>query len=120
MLIGSMVDNKIQNDLDTMLMSFSDQLIHVRVTSEARVDFTVITDIVTVVILWGVKNRTEPDHIDPKVLKVGELFNNTPEIAEAISVGVLKASWINLIYNGILPPIFHFLCLLYFALSRYL
>ena len=119
MLIGSMVDNKIQNDLDTMLMSFSDQLIHVLVTSEARVDLPIITDIVTVVVLWGVKNRAEPDHIDPKVLKVGELFNNTPEIAEAISVGILKASWINLIYNGILPPIFHFLCLLYFALSRY-
>ena len=115
-----MVDNKIQNDPDTKLMSFSDQLIHILVTSETRVDFTVITDIVTVVVLWGVKNRAEPDHIDPKVLKVGELFNNTLEIAEAVSVGVLKASWINLIYNGILPPIFHFLCLLYFALSRYL
>ena len=115
-----MVDNKIQNDLDTMLMSFLDQLIHVLVTSETCVDLPVITDIVTVVVLWGVKNRTKPDHIDSKVLKVGELFNNTPEIAEAISVGVLKASWINLIYNGILPPIFHFLCLLYFALSRYL
>ena len=85
-----MVDNKIQNDLDTMLMSFSDQLIHVLVTSEARVDLPVITDIVTVVVLWGVKNRAEPDHIDPKVLKVGELFNNTLEIAEAVPVGVLK------------------------------
>ena len=120
MLIGSMVDNKIQNDLDTMLMSFLDQLIHVLVTSETCVDLPVITDIVTVVVLWGVKNRAEPDHIDPKVLKVGEFFNNALEIAEAVSVGVLKASWINLIYNGILPPIFHFLCLLYFALSRYL
>ena len=120
MLIGSMVDNKIQNDPDTMLVSLFDQLIHVLVTSEARVDFTVITDIVTVVVLWRVKNRAEPDHIDPKVLKVGELFNNTLEIAEAVAVGILEASWINLIYNGILPPIFHFLCLLYFALSRYL
>ena len=52
-----MVDNKIQNDLDTMLMSFSDQLIHVLVTSEARVDLPVITDIVTVVVLWGVKKQ---------------------------------------------------------------
>ena len=120
MLIGSVVDNKIQNDLDTMLMSFLDQLIHVLVTSETCVDLPVITDIVTVVVLWGIKNRAEPDHIDPKVLKVGEFFNNALEIAEAVSVGVLKASWINLIYNGILPPIFHFLCLLYFALSRYL
>ena len=89
MLIGSMVDNKIQNDLDTMLMSFLDQLIHVLVTSETCVDLPVITDIVTVVVLWGVKNRTKPDHIDSKVLKVGELFNNTPEIAEAISLKLL-------------------------------
>ena len=99
MLIGSMVDNKIQNDLDTMLMSFSDQLIHVLVTSEACEDLPVITDIVTDVVLWGVKNRAKPDHIDPKVLKVGEFFNNALEIAEAVSVGVLKSSRINLIFN---------------------
>ena len=120
MLIGSVVDNQVQNDLDAMFVSFFDQLIHVLVASETCIDLSVITDIVTVVVLWGIKNRAEPDHIDPKVLKVGKFFNNALEIAEAVSVGVLKASWINLIYNGILPPIFHFLCLLYFALSRYL
>ena len=120
MLIGSVVDNQVQNDLDAMFVSFFDQLIHVLVASETCIDLSVITDIVTVVVLWGIKNRAEPDHIDSKVLKVGEFFNNALEIAEAVSVGVLKASWINLIYNGILPPIFHFLCLLYFALSRYL
>ena len=120
MLIRCMVYYKIQNDFDAMLVSFSDQLIHVLIASEACINFPVITDIVTIVIRRGVKYRTEPEYIDPKFLKVGEFFNNAPEIAEAVSVGVLKASWINLIYNGILPPIFRFLCLLYFALSRYL
>jgi len=91
-----------------MFVSFFDQLIHVLVASETCINFPVITDIVTVVVLWGVKNRAEPNHVDSKVLKVGKFFNNTLKITEAVSVGVLKASWINLIYNGIFPPIFHF------------
>lgn len=84
-----MVYYKIQNDFDAILVSFSDQLIHVLIASEACINFPVITDIVTIVVLRGVKYRTEPEHIDPKVLKVGEFFNNTPEIAEAVSIGVL-------------------------------
>lgn len=89
MLIRCMVYYKIQNDFDAILVSFSDQLIHVLIASEACINFPVITDIVTIVVLRGVKYRTEPEHIDPKVLKVGEFFNNTPEIAEAVSIGVL-------------------------------
>lgn len=84
-----MVYYKIQNDFDAMLVSFSDQLIHVLIASEACINFPVITDIVTIVIRRGVKYRTEPEYIDPKFLKVGEFFNNTPEIAEAVSIGVL-------------------------------
>lgn len=89
MLIRCMVYYKIQNDFDVMLVSFSDQLIHVLIASEACINFPVITDIVTIVVLRGVKYRTEPEHIDPKVLKVGEFFNNTPKIAEDVSIGVL-------------------------------
>ena len=120
MLIGTVVDDQIHDDLNAKFVCLGKHFIEIFECTKLRHDIPVITDIVTVVVLWGVKNRAEPDHIDSKILKVRELFNNTLEIAEAVPVGVLKASWINLIYNVILPPIFHFLCLLYFALSRYL
>ena len=51
MLIRCMVFYKIQNDFDAMLVSFSDQLIHVLIASEACINFPVITDIVTIVVL---------------------------------------------------------------------
>ena len=38
-----MVDNKVQNDLDAMFVSFFDQLIHVLVASETCIDLSVIT-----------------------------------------------------------------------------
>ena len=77
MLIGSMVDNKIQNDLDTMLMSFLDQLIHVLVTSKTCVDLPVITDIVSIIIIRRSINRIQPNHIDSQAFDVIQTGNDS-------------------------------------------
>ena len=57
MFVRSMVYHQIQHNFDFSFVCLSDQLFHIFVCSEFFVDAAIITDIVSVVILWRIKYR---------------------------------------------------------------
>ena len=99
MLIRSMVYHKIQNNFDSTGMCLFDQAVHILVCSKFVIYFSVITDIVPIIILRRIKHRTQPDCICPKLFDIIQFFYNSVQISESISVRVFKTSRINLVYN---------------------
>ena len=103
-LIRSMVDNEIHDDLKAQAVSCPKHLIKILHRAEFRIDRLVIADIIAVIVIWRLIDRGEPDHIRPQLPDVWQTFCNAGYIADPVPVAVLKAPRINLINNAALPP----------------
>ena len=100
------VDDQIHNDPDAPLLRLADEPFHVLHGAVLRIDLPVIADIVPVVRVWGLINRTEPDSPHPQLLQVVQPADDARDIPDPVPVGVLKASGIDLVDDRVLPP-FH-------------
>ena len=113
--IRGMIQHQIHNNTDISLFCLRDQLLHVIKISEHGVNILIIGNIITVVILGRSAHRRQPDGVNAKLLKIVQSFYNSLDVADPVSVTVLKASGINLVNHRILPPFFivhiHFLLL---------
>ena len=104
MLVGSMVYHQIHNEAEAVGMGRGQHLIKILHRAKFLHDGLIIADIVAIVIVRRLVNRRKPDHVHTELLKIIHFFNDAPEIANAVSVAVLKASGIDLINHGFLPP----------------
>ena len=67
--------------------------------------FFVVGDVVAEVDLRrGIEGR-EPDGVDAQVLQVVEPLGDAVQVADAVAVRVLKAARVNLVDDGVLPPV---------------
>ena len=103
-LVGSMVDDQIHHDFQTALMRLGKQFIHIVKRAEHRIYALVIRDIVAVVILRGLVDRAQPQHINAQVGEIIQAAGDALDIAEAIAIGVLEATRVNLVHHGVRPP----------------
>ena len=83
------------------------QLLHILHGTKFLIHLPVIPDIVPVVLLRGIIDRAQPDDVNSQVFQIIQLPDNPLQIPEPVPIGIHKASRINLIYNGLLPPIAH-------------
>ena len=67
MLIGGVIDHQIHHDLQTALVGLGQQLVHIIERAEQRVDILVVRDVIAVVVLRGLIDRGEPQHIHAKI-----------------------------------------------------
>ena len=49
--------------------------------------------------------RTKPDHIDAQLLQVVQLGGDAWQVADAVAIRVFEGSWINLVDDRFLPPL---------------
>ncbi len=73
--------------------------------AEHRIDIAVIADVIAVVRDRRRVDRREPDRVDPEPLQVSESPSHPSDVADAVAVRILKRTRINLIDDGLSPPL---------------
>ena len=106
MLITAMIYHKIEKDIHIPLLRLGNQLLHVFIGAESRINLVVIGNIIALVGKRGKKAGRNPDDIDSEFLQIIEFFNNPLDVSNSISLRILKAFRINLISDLLLPPLF--------------
>ena len=104
MLVRSVVHNQIHNDLQAALVRFGKQLIHIFHRAEQRVDILIVGDIVAVIVLRGLVDGGEPQHIHAKTCKIVKTTGDALDVANAVAIGILEGTRVNLIDHRIGPP----------------
>ena len=77
MLITAMIYHKIEKDIHIPLLRFGNQLIHVLIRTEARVNLIVVGNIVALIRKRGKKTRGNPNDINPQPFQIIELSDNS-------------------------------------------
>ena len=105
MFVGAVVDDQIHHELDAVLVRGFEQLIEVFHGAELGHDGAVVGDVVAVVIVRGIVDGGEPQHLNTELGEVGNLLGNAGQIADAVAVGVVEGAGVNLIDHRFLPPL---------------
>ena len=104
MLIRGVVGHHVQHDPDAPRLCPGDHPFQVFHGTVDGVYGPVIRNIVAVVLAWGSVHRADPQHGDPQLRKVIQLFPNAAQVADPIPIAIVKAAGIYLIYHRFLPP----------------
>ena len=99
-----MIGNKVEDDFELLCMRFLNEAVKAFERAKDWINPAEVGDIVTEVMHWRGIDRRNPDRIDAEPKEIIEPLPDTIEIAYAITVGVLKGPWIDLIDRGGLPP----------------
>src|SRR3984885_12734180 len=104
MPFGRMVRHEVENDFKTAGMHGFGQHVEILHRAKQGIDANVIRDVVTEVSHRRGKDRRQPDRVNAKRLQIRQSINNTREVADPVTIGVLKGSRVELIENAIAPP----------------
>ena len=100
-----MVGDEVEDDAQAPALGIGKQVLEIVQAAEQWIDIPVVRDIVAEVLHWTFKERGYPQRIHAKALEISELAPDPHEIANAVSIGIGEASWIDLIENRVLPPL---------------
>ena len=87
------------------LAGLGDETVEVGQGAVLRIDVFVVGDVVAEVDLRRWVDGREPDGVDAEVLEVVEALGDALQVADAIEIRVLKAARIDLVDDGVLPPV---------------
>ena len=104
MLVGAVVRDPVEDDLDGARVALLDQLVEVVEGAEDRVDVAVVGDVVAEVGHRRGEDRRQPDRLDVQRLQVVEVRGDPREIPHPVAVGVGERAWIDLVDGAPLPP----------------
>ena len=105
MLVRGVVHHHIHQHPDVTLACLRHQPVKVRQRAVLRIDILVVRDVVAEVHLWRRIHRRQPDRIHSQLFQIVQPLGNPVQVADSVAVCVLKAAWINLVDDGILPPV---------------
>ena len=100
-VVGDDVDDR----ADPERQGLGDEPLGLGERAEQRVDVAVVGDVVAAVGERRHVPRGEPDGVDPEVAQVAEPRAHAGEIADAVAVGVGEAARIDLVDEGVAPPL---------------
>ena len=103
-----MVEHQVHNNADITPAGFGNERFHILHGSVQEIDIVIISNIVSVVRLGRNVEGGNPDRADSKALQVIQFGNDSLQVADAVTVGILKAPDINFIGDGFLPPFLPF------------
>src|ERR1700737_3947083 len=103
-LVRSMIQDHFDNDTHPPTVSRSQECLEILKRPVARMNRSIIRDVVTVVPQWRRVKREKPDSGNPKVLQIVESLWEAGEIADAVSIAGTERAHVKLINNGILIP----------------
>lgn len=104
MLIGRVIDDKIQKDSDTFTLGRRDEVVKVIVRSILFRDCVIIRDVISVIRTRGLVHRADPYQVGTKALDIIQSGRDPIKVSYSIAVGVLETARIDLVDDGFFPP----------------
>ena len=104
-LIGRMRQHLIYDDLQAQIMRLAKQGVKIRHGPEQGVDAAVVGHIIAHVPHRRGKNRRQPDRIDAQIGDIRQTAEDPRQIADAVTIAVLKRARIDLIGDTAAPPV---------------
>ena len=104
MLIGTMTRHDVNHHLKSEPMRLGNQRVKIRQAAVFRVDVAVIGDIIAEILLRRRVERADPNRINPEIGNILKPRGNPRQIADAVGIGILKRTGIDLVNNGGFPP----------------
>ena len=105
MLIRGVVHHQIHHELDAVLMCGRQQLVEIGHCAELGHNRPIIRNIVAIIVVRGGIDRGKPDNIYTQLRQVRDFFGDAGQIADTIAIGVVEGTRVNLVNNGLLPPL---------------
>ena len=99
MQMRTVIENKIHHDHNSPFFAGCNQFFQLLHRTRFFHYFIIVTDIVSIIIIWGIVKWRKPDRSNAKLLQIIQFLQNPSKIADAVSVAVTEASGVNLIYG---------------------
>ena len=107
MLIAAVVGHDVHQHPQAVGGGVGDEPVEVLEVAVGRVDGEVVGDVVPVVALGRRVDRVEPDRVGAEGGDVVEAAAHALEVADAVAVGVGERPDVDLVHDGVLPPVAH-------------
>ena len=104
MLVGSVIDNEVDDYADAALLAAMGELDKIAERAVARIDAVVIGDVVAVILARRRLKRHQPDRADAKTVQIVKPAQQSLEIADAVSIGIHIGADGKTIEDAILVP----------------
>ena len=104
MLVGRMVEHKIDQHADTALASLAGQHVPIAHGAVFAGNVGVVRNVVAEIGVGRRKERRQPDGVDAQRLEIVQALRHAFQVTDAIAVGVLKTARIDLVDHGVFPP----------------
>src|ERR1700716_1113870 len=105
MLLGCVIGDEIEDDLQSEGMCFAQQRFEIRHGAEQRLNFAVVRYVVAEIGHWRREDWRNPDCANAELGQVAEPCPDSVDVANAIAVRVLKRPRIDLVDYPALPPL---------------
>ena len=102
---GTVIDNQIHQHIHISFLCFCDQFIKFLHSTELLTNGIIIRNIISLINKGRAVDRGKPQNIYTKFFQIIQFRNNATQIANAITVAVHKALWVNLISHLVVPPL---------------
>src|SRR5581483_2797526 len=99
-----MVRHEIKNQFQAVVVCFGNQCVEIRHRTKNRIDAGVVGDIVAEIGHRRWIDRRKPERVNSETSQIGQSLDNSPEISDAVVIGILERAWIDLIEYSALPP----------------
>ena len=104
MLVGRMVDHQFSDHFQSTAMRFTHELPEVAHGSVGGIDVLVVSDVISVVAHWRRIKRQQPQRRHAQIHQVIQLFCQSREIADPVTIGVMECLDMQLVDDGVLVP----------------
>ena len=104
-LIGSVVDNKVDEYANAALLCFCCQLVPVLQCSIFGRDIRVVGNVVSKIGVGRWEERCNPDRIHAEIFQIVQSCRDPIEVSNAVAVRVLKAARIDFVNDGTVVPV---------------
>ena len=104
MLIGGVIHHHLDDHPNLVVMGRLQEVLEIPQSAITRVDGAIVRDIVTVVAKRRREERHKPDGCDAEFLQIFQFLLNTLEVANPVSVCIIKGANVDLINYGVFVP----------------
>src|ERR1700682_672407 len=99
-----MIDDQFGDDAQAAFVRGREERLKILERAEVRIDVVIISDVVTVIAQWRRIERQEPDRGDAEFLQIIEFLDQSAQIADAVTVTVMKSFNMQLIDDRVFVP----------------
>ena len=104
MLIGAVIYHQIHKDVHLSFFRFCDQPVHILHGPKPRINRIIICNVISLVCKWRFIDWGKPEDICSQFLQIIKLADDSRDIPDPVSVGIIKALGVYLIYHLVMPP----------------